>query len=441
MDRAWWNHHKRELDKVFTGDKVSVSKVSGVKYLKNLKCKNSGQGAILYAYSQGAERIILLGFDAQPTDGQSHWHGDHPKPLTNPSAFDRWQIEFAEAAKRTSEIEVINASRETALRCWPREDLESALSFTASKQAFVVSGMHGVGDTLHERAVVRELKKNGEVWIHTPFPSLFWDMPEVRVLRKNSDLPPQARNERQESDLFDDATPPTNARQLRIQYDRAGVLRHGSVLAAMSAKAGVATGDFRLEAHPDWLSQADELLAQWKPDKSLMFYRPVIDRVQHKFCAKRNPDHKAYTELIRSIREQFFVVSIADSTTEKIVCHGIEPDVDKTDGSLTMAQIYGLMAHAELAFGPVSFATILAQALGTPGITVFGGFESSLSFAAGAKLTPWLGIDPVKPCNCWNARHRCDKQINMPQAIERIKEFIGEHVENIDCRQEVTSAA
>lgn len=89
---------------------------------------NSGQRSILFAASQGAKNIILLGFDCSLSGG-SHWHGDHVG-LDNPTAesVSRWHGEFASTARALEQkVNIINSSRQTALKCFRRLGLDEAL--------------------------------------------------------------------------------------------------------------------------------------------------------------------------------------------------------------------------------------------------------------------------------------------------------------------------
>ena len=94
---------------------------------------NSAFQAVNLAILGGAIRVVLLGVDLQPTDGKSHWHGDHPwnGQLTNPSGptYAIWLKAFDMAASQLahSNIEFIQASDQTALRSWPRMDIQTAL--------------------------------------------------------------------------------------------------------------------------------------------------------------------------------------------------------------------------------------------------------------------------------------------------------------------------
>jgi len=91
---------------------------------------NSGFQAVNLAIQFGASRIVLVGFDASLQHGV-HWHGRHPSPLVNPgqAAVDRWRLLLDQQAPLLDRlgIEVVNASRHSALAAYPRMDLLEAL--------------------------------------------------------------------------------------------------------------------------------------------------------------------------------------------------------------------------------------------------------------------------------------------------------------------------
>lgn len=133
MDRQWWEEHHKEVMKDFVGERFSNNPLPvgyGVTKLPTAKFKafgNSGAACVSLAHHLGAKRIVMLGFDCQKTNGMSHWHGDHPKNLGNAGAIARWPAKFRELAKHVAGVEVINASRATALDMFPRQTLEQAL--------------------------------------------------------------------------------------------------------------------------------------------------------------------------------------------------------------------------------------------------------------------------------------------------------------------------
>lgn len=88
---------------------------------------NSGYQAIGLALLFGAARIVLVGYDMQFTNGRKHWHRDHAKNNPTGAALKNWRANFNELAS-VSPVPIVNASRETALACFPRVSLEEALA-------------------------------------------------------------------------------------------------------------------------------------------------------------------------------------------------------------------------------------------------------------------------------------------------------------------------
>lgn len=89
---------------------------------------NSGYCAIGLAVQFGASRILLVGYDMQD-DGREHWHGRHAESVRKAFNFPMWRQRFTEMAIDADRrgIEIINCSRETALTCFPRANLEQSL--------------------------------------------------------------------------------------------------------------------------------------------------------------------------------------------------------------------------------------------------------------------------------------------------------------------------
>jgi hypothetical protein len=90
---------------------------------------NGGYQTINLVYLFGAVKIILFGFDMQLTGKKSHWHGDHPGDLNRDLPVKTFQKNFPALAQdlKAEGVEVINATRETALECFPRMGIEEAL--------------------------------------------------------------------------------------------------------------------------------------------------------------------------------------------------------------------------------------------------------------------------------------------------------------------------
>lgn len=150
-DRRWWPFYQGVPS--FTGLKYGIGSFDGacnrfpscpdVQVLKNtgdsglelqptgLKTyANSGGAAINLAVHLGATRIVLLGYDM----GGDHFFGRHPSALNQQSPFRLFIKLIGTMGPPLAAIgvSVINASRQTALRCFPRASLSDALSAVAA---------------------------------------------------------------------------------------------------------------------------------------------------------------------------------------------------------------------------------------------------------------------------------------------------------------------
>jgi hypothetical protein len=139
-DAKWWQLHRAEVEASFEGRRFrcgNAPRIDGEKpaawLLQFRSFSNSGAAAVSLAVLAGARRVVLLGVDCQRTGGLTHWHGDHPPELSNARSIDRWPRKFEKvgAYAKSKGCEVVNASRETALECFPRVELEAELAAIA----------------------------------------------------------------------------------------------------------------------------------------------------------------------------------------------------------------------------------------------------------------------------------------------------------------------
>lgn len=292
-----------------------------------------------------------------------------------------------------------------------------------------VQGMFGIGDNLHQRAIIRELMKENEVWIKSCHFSLYHDLVAkgLKVVFQPTSLRAQARTIVRERSQFHPATYPKEVNWKRIWYNKPDIDLNGTILASMFAEFNMKPEwpDFSLPIHQDWRPKAEELLRGWRPDKPVMIYRPIVRRKEWN-GETRNPLPEVYKAVYRAIKEQFFAISIADlqANQEWIVGEEQPADVKIHDGSMDFPTLAALFSMVDLVVSPAGFAPILAQATGTPSIVVYGGRESFKSTdIAGVHLAPTLGIDPDNPCDCHSSTHQCNKTTDVPRAVAKARGF------------------
>lgn len=291
-----------------------------------------------------------------------------------------------------------------------------------------IRGMMGLGDNLHQRAVMIQLAKNHEdIFLETPWPSLYWDIPQVKPVRGKFTLRTQAKNSvRESSQYVHSALIPKKKYDFIVHYTPNDVRRYGSVCEAMCRSCGVLPIDFALTLKPEWIENAKVFLHKLGVDKPILIYRPLVERTEWGGCANRNPDIQTYIQLFESFKDQFFVISIADLEDGKewMTSPMIEADATFHKGELNVNMLAGIFHQSALVYNSPGFSTVLAQSVRTPNITVFGGYEDSHSFAIGAKYSPYLGIDPIHPCQCFSHSHACQKTIDVDEALIKIQDFI-----------------
>jgi hypothetical protein len=133
-DFKWWAKYRRDVLKRFQGERVTVCSVQSP-HVCRLRPPmfsafgNSGAGAISLAIYAGAAKVIALGIDCVKDGGKRHHFGDHPPGLGNAKSLPKWPNHFKRLAGYAQQkgVEVINASRKTALECFDRQPLEDAL--------------------------------------------------------------------------------------------------------------------------------------------------------------------------------------------------------------------------------------------------------------------------------------------------------------------------
>jgi hypothetical protein len=142
-DCDWWDVHKGCPD--FAGVKVTCNDDAAEKYglshialvsgfsgfSRNPKLihggGNSGFQAVNLAILLGASRVVLLGYDMKSTPERTHFFGRHPRQLRDCVPPTKWAQAFDVAVRMTSDVEIINCSRDTAITAARVVDLDQLI--------------------------------------------------------------------------------------------------------------------------------------------------------------------------------------------------------------------------------------------------------------------------------------------------------------------------
>ncbi len=236
------------------------------------------------------------------------------------------------------------------------------------KTQLFLQGMLGLGDNIHQRAIVRHFMREFSVYLETPWPCIYHDLvgDNLKLVRRQmpQKLRTQEKNARREDHQYADCPQDLPGKRVWYTHDE---IRKGWFLGAMCKYTGCpeASADFRLPIAPAWQQATDKLMASWKTTKPILLYRPLVERTEWNGCAARNPDFRAYYKLVRSIRDRFFVVSVADLEHLKELSVGskIKADVEYHRGELQIPVLAALTARAAMVFASPGFMLLLRKPL------------------------------------------------------------------------------
>jgi hypothetical protein len=405
MDKAWWDAYLPQVrSSKFAGALVNPwrARPVGVEHVQFKHYNNSGSGAVALAIALGASRVVMLGYDCQKTEGKAHWHGDHPKGLGNAGSIQQWFPLFDALSRQIpASVPVVNASRVTALKCFPTTTLEDALSYRKRNATSLhIESMHGLGDNIYARAFVKSL--DADVYLSTPWPQLYEDLPNVHFVSCSSRLRTQNKNIGRTGTMS--APIPIGARRLKIQYTGEDFSR-GSLIDGLKRCFGVNPGSFDLP-------KFDSPIQSNKP---IAVIRPVTIRTEWRNVA-RNP-HPAYIAWVaEQLKDSHHVVSIADLEPGKEWIDGPEPFAHQKlhKGELSLPELLGLVGAADIVVGGVGWIVPASLALGTRAFIVLGGQGGH---NGPAKIVPpgtenIFFAKPDKFCECASMQHNCSKTIS-----------------------------
>ncbi len=308
----------------------------------------------------------------------------------------------------------------------------------------VIRGHLGFGDCVHQRAIIRTMMEQGEtdIVLETFYGAMYHDLVERGLkLRKISGHPPRIK----ELNTFPShrISSIAGAAHFKLRYNATTVHQHGSILAAQYACCGMTMPkhpDFSLVVPDAWRKMARKRLGITST-KPLMVYRPlVLNNLFH--CDARLPDVESYATLYRSICHDYHVVSVCNlgDYGEHIVGPEMAADTAFHRGELPFEELVGLYAEADLAFTCAGFAPVLAQAVGTRTVVVYGGHEGyKTTNSVGAHLAPTMAIEPANVCECHAGHytrgvggglvkpkkdHECDKTLDVETALTQMHYFL-----------------
>lgn len=279
----------------------------------------------------------------------------------------------------------------------------------------------GLGDNIYLRPAARRLTELGDVWIETPWPEMYADLPRVHFVRPDVadrtyptlDLRHARRNLEAQSRDWEEI--PEDAMEVR-PYVRAD---------ATNMPDGLLTGLRFRHAMPreaplprtgPWVFDLPDFGPPPVPPPYAVV-RPAVLR-QEWLAPARNPRPEYLANVAVQLQlRRLPVVSVADLQEGEEWIEPPEPvaDIRFHHAELSVPELLSLIANADLVAGPVGFILPAALAARTPLLIIAGGHgrtecEEWLTAPwMDTSRSRWIYPDPF--CRCARMDHRCPKDI------------------------------
>jgi hypothetical protein len=278
------------------------------------------------------------------------------------------------------------------------------------RRALFVRGMMGLGDNIMQRPFIRAAAaREDRLFLQTPWPELYADLPNVYPVRSSTRLRTQAKNERAWGGKW--YPRPGGGREVRISYGLRDMAA-GSMQQAMERHLPLEGAEFVWDL-PD-VGRLPKIDTRGKP---LAIIRPVTEREEWLNSA-RNPRPEYIAQIAEALAPTHHVVCVADISGRQEWLVGDLPVCDDAflAGEIRTMDLLRLMRQADVVVGGVGFIVPAALALKVRCFAVLGG--------QGAHNAPGRVVDPRADasrlgwavprsyCLCSEKSHSCDKTID-----------------------------
>lgn len=275
----------------------------------------------------------------------------------------------------------------------------------------VIRGMWGLGDNIFQRPFVREISRHRTIYLDTPWPELYEDLPAVKFVKGNRNLRTQLKNiARQKPGRW--VSIPLGQQQKVISYTQ-----NLGIIPEMAQRFGVPyfKPQLDLPIFPTW-----QIHPQARP---IALIRPVTVRMEWHNSA-RNPLPEYVYNIAGQLMDSHHVINVADiSKVESLV--GLMPPSHESfvKGELNVCELLALVQASDIIVGGVGWIVPAAIAAQRRAFVILGG-QGNHNRPEKITAAYWqhrVGFAyPDHFCQCSNMRHECPKQIsNLNEQFQR----------------------
>lgn len=296
----------------------------------------------------------------------------------------------------------------------------SVIPPTIDKGAAHLMSMHGMGDNIFQRPYVHTLcGLFDKVYLNTPWPHLYWDMPKnLNLFNPNSRLRTQNKNCNLNAGMYGNEVPPASASTYRPGYK---LDRSQSVYRDFDNRIPRDGFFFHMDPPQEWSKDLP-----FDPSKPFCLVRNTTTRKEW-YVANRNCRNQ-YLQFAASMYKKktgHQIIEIADIDNKIETLDG-EPikaaDIRLVQGELKHPGLIWAFKHASAVISCTGFALPLAQMVKANALIIFGGYELPEWFQHEDQDCPnVLTIAPDNPCGCYIKNHDCNLDISRNRLRKKVK--------------------
>ena len=271
----------------------------------------------------------------------------------------------------------------------------------------IIRAPYGLGDAIYVRPVIRDAAARHDLYVETPWPELYEDLP-LRFVQPPTTLRVQLANvKRQPPNRWRSA--PASAPTVFLYYS-AEAFSQGTVYDAMASK---------MPPVPDPIWDLPDMGRSPfdADDAPLVLVRPAVVR-QDWPNPSRNPRPEYIEHIAADMKARgYAVVVVCDLSIGEEWIEGAMPphNLALTHGELSVRQLLAAMQEAALVLGGVGWIVPAAIACETPAFIVLGG--NGGANAPDKIIHPLMDCSkmgfawPETLCRCSDTHHDCPKEI------------------------------
>lgn len=289
---------------------------------------------------------------------------------------------------------------------------------------------YGFGDNIWMYPFVKEAsKKYSTIYLETSYPFLYHSLSNIKFLRPMRSLTLKtckAYIKSYPKDFW--AERPTFIKQLNIPYYLSNIKRDINLMDNFNQAIHIEDKfiDFNLPLHPQWVTDAQQILSEIKTDKKICIIRPPSDRSDWS-CPARAPKPEYFQYFIDKYAHEYYFISIGNRETDRYIQELKNIDLRFENGELPLTTIVGLASLVDLIITYNCFLFPLGLAVKTKTLVIGGGFSNPHLYVNYDRmdLSNLQIVAPDNPCNCINRKHKCNKDISFSKLEEGLKKLVS----------------